>query len=180
MFGSIMPEPLAVPPTVNDPRAVWTVTACSFGNGSVVMMARAVSLPLPRASAATAPRMPGDDAVHLEVDADDAGRCDEHFARIAASAAATSAAMRVGIRHPLVAGAGVGAAAVHDDRARDAAGPREMLLRDEHRRRLREVRREESGRRGGRVGRDHGQIERVGLGLDAAVQRGRRESLSAP
>ena len=32
-------------------RAVCTVTACSLGNGSVVMMARAASLPLPRASA---------------------------------------------------------------------------------------------------------------------------------
>ena len=31
MFGSIMPEPLAVPPTVNVPAAVSTVTACSFG-----------------------------------------------------------------------------------------------------------------------------------------------------
>ena len=31
MFGSIIPEPLAVPPTVNVPRGVFTVTACSFG-----------------------------------------------------------------------------------------------------------------------------------------------------
>src|SRR5688572_26520747 len=40
MFGSIIPEPFAVPPTTNEPRAVSTRTECSFGNGSVVMMAR--------------------------------------------------------------------------------------------------------------------------------------------
>ena len=45
MFGSIMPDPLAMPPTVKDPRGVRTVTACSFGNRSVVMIARAASLP---------------------------------------------------------------------------------------------------------------------------------------
>ncbi len=50
MLGSIMPDPLAVPPIRNDPRAVLTVTACSLGNGSVVMMARAAAPPLPRAS----------------------------------------------------------------------------------------------------------------------------------
>ena len=66
MFGSIMPEPLAMPPIRNDPRRVVTVTACSFGNGSVVMMARAASAPLPRASDRVAVRMPGDDLVDLQ------------------------------------------------------------------------------------------------------------------
>ncbi len=59
MFGSIIPEPLAVPPTVNVPRGVFTVTACSLGNGSVVMIARAITPPCPRSSAAAAARMPG-------------------------------------------------------------------------------------------------------------------------
>src|SRR5688572_21803842 len=59
MFGSIIPEPFAVPPTMKRPLPVSTVIACSFGNGSVVMSACAMSLPLPRASAAAAVRMPG-------------------------------------------------------------------------------------------------------------------------
>ena len=50
MFGSIMPEPFAIAPTENEPRGVVTRTECSLGNGSVVMIARAASLPLPCAS----------------------------------------------------------------------------------------------------------------------------------
>ncbi len=40
MRGSIMPEPLAMPPTVIGPAGVSTTTAQDFGNGSVVMIAR--------------------------------------------------------------------------------------------------------------------------------------------
>ena len=41
MRGSIMPEPLAIPPTVNDPPpGTSTSAAADFGNGSVVMIAR--------------------------------------------------------------------------------------------------------------------------------------------
>ena len=43
MRGSIMPEPLAMPPTRNGADSVVTSTAHSFGNGSVVMIARAAS-----------------------------------------------------------------------------------------------------------------------------------------
>ena len=42
-MGSIMPEPLAMPPTAKLPADVWTRTALSFGHGSVVMMACAAS-----------------------------------------------------------------------------------------------------------------------------------------
>jgi hypothetical protein len=63
---------LAMPPIRNAPCRVVTVTACSFGNGSVVMMARAAS------SALAARERPnrGADArhhfVHFQPDADDA------------------------------------------------------------------------------------------------------------
>ncbi len=43
MRGSIMPEPLAMPPTLNVPDSVRISTAYSFGNGSVVMIARAAA-----------------------------------------------------------------------------------------------------------------------------------------
>src|SRR5689334_3741401 len=59
MFGSIIPDPFAIAPTTNDPRDVVTRTECSFGNGSVVMIARAASPPLPRASAEHACWIPG-------------------------------------------------------------------------------------------------------------------------
>ena len=41
--GSIMPDPFAMPPTWNVPAGVSTLTAYSFGHGSVVMIARAAS-----------------------------------------------------------------------------------------------------------------------------------------
>jgi hypothetical protein len=59
MFGSIIPLPLAVPPMTKAPAAVSTRTASSFGNGSVVISARATSLPLPGAMCAIAVRIPG-------------------------------------------------------------------------------------------------------------------------
>ena len=59
MRGSIMPEPFAMPPTRNDPTArSSTSTAYSFGNGSVVMIARAAAAPPSAASAVTACGMP--------------------------------------------------------------------------------------------------------------------------
>ena len=58
MRGSIMPEPLAMPPTRNEPTSVRTSTAYSFGNGSVVMMPRAAAAPPDSLSAAAACGMP--------------------------------------------------------------------------------------------------------------------------
>ena len=43
IVGSIMPEPLTMPPIVNEPAGVLTRTAVSFGQGSVVIIAFAAS-----------------------------------------------------------------------------------------------------------------------------------------
>jgi hypothetical protein len=46
IIGSIIPEPFAMPPIVMaPPPSRTTCAAASFGNGSVVMMARAASDP---------------------------------------------------------------------------------------------------------------------------------------
>ena len=46
IIGSIIPEPLAMPPIVmSRPPSSATCAAASFGNGSVVMIARAASDP---------------------------------------------------------------------------------------------------------------------------------------
>ncbi len=58
MFGSIIPEPLAIPPTRKFPAGVSTSTEASLGNGSVVMIATAASPPPVLASAADALVMP--------------------------------------------------------------------------------------------------------------------------
>ena len=58
-FGSIMPEPLAIPPTANDaPESSVQRTACSFGKGSVVMIATAACALLPGDSWCAASMMP--------------------------------------------------------------------------------------------------------------------------
>src|SRR3954467_6218870 len=58
MFGSIMPDPFAIPPTRNVPRALVISTDAALGNGSVVMIARAASLPPQGARAAAAEAIP--------------------------------------------------------------------------------------------------------------------------
>ena len=176
MLGSIMPEPFAVPPTVKVPRAVCTVTACSFGNGSVVMMARAVSLPRPRASADTAARMPADTVSHRQADTDHTGGGDEHLVGAAAQARRDIGRHVARVRDAVLAGAGIRAAAVHHDGAHAPLGPLDVLARDEHRRRLRQVRREQRSRSGRTVRGEHGEVERRGRRLDAGVQRRRREA----
>ena len=45
MFGSIMPDPFAIPPMAISRPPRETRAAASFGKGSVVMMARAASPP---------------------------------------------------------------------------------------------------------------------------------------
>ena len=73
----------------------------------------------------------GDDLVHLQVDADDARRGDEHVLGAASEAGGHFGGHAIGVAHALDAGAGIGASAVHDDGAGDAVAPFEMALRDE-------------------------------------------------
>ena len=52
--GWIMPAPFAMPPTrISRPSASRVVTACSLGRVSVVMIARAASVPPARAAQAS-------------------------------------------------------------------------------------------------------------------------------
>ena len=44
-IGSIIPEPFAMPPMSAAPPPIVTCAAASFGNGSVVMIARAAAGP---------------------------------------------------------------------------------------------------------------------------------------
>ena len=145
MRGSIMPEPLAMPPTRNVPMSVRTSTAYSFGNGSVVMMPRAAAAPPSALSAGDRLRNAGAQLVHLQVDADHAGRGDQHLLRVAADRRGGQRRHLARVGHALRAGAGVGAAAVGDDGARASAGGGEVVLADEQRRRLGEVEREHAG-----------------------------------
>ena len=45
IIGSIIPEPFAMPPIVTSRPPIAIRAAASFGNGSVVMIARAASAP---------------------------------------------------------------------------------------------------------------------------------------
>ena len=57
-IGSIIPEPFAIPPILTSRPPIAICAADSFGNGSVVMMARAASAPW-AASAPSAPKAAG-------------------------------------------------------------------------------------------------------------------------
>src|SRR5450759_3288304 len=59
MLGLIMPEPLAMPPTVHRTPSTSNATATSLAKVSVVMMATAASAPPPGVSAVAAAWMPG-------------------------------------------------------------------------------------------------------------------------
>ena len=85
-----MPEPLAIPPMTASRPPIDTRTAASFGNGSVVMIARAATEPWSWASAPIAAGRPVRIFSMLERDADDAGRGDQHLLDAAADAAAPS------------------------------------------------------------------------------------------
>ncbi len=58
IMGSIMPEPFAIPPMTASRPPIDTRTAASFGNGSVVMIARAAADPWSGASAPIAAGRP--------------------------------------------------------------------------------------------------------------------------
>ena len=164
-----------MPPTRNVPCGVSTSTAADFGNGSVVMMASAASDPPALSSAG---RGLGDAAAHsghLQIHADHAGGGHQHVDGRAAERRGRQRRHLARIVQALRTRAGIGAAAVGDDGAGRPARGGQVGLRHQHRRRLRQVQREQGGRGRRCVA---GQEREVGLaaGLDAAVQAGRPEA----
>ena len=121
--------------------------------------------------------MPGDDACRSSASTPMTPvRRDEHLLPACSRArAAVSAAIVSRVGEALFAGAGIRAAAVDDDRAGAALRVLEMPPRDEHRRRLREVRREERRRRGWRVCGEDGEVERGAAALMPQWSAGGRE-----
>ena len=84
IIGSIMPEPLAMPPTRKVPLSrLRSRTRVSFGNGSVVMMPRAASRAARRRQRVGRRGDAALDLRHVQLDADDAGRGDQHVAGLA-------------------------------------------------------------------------------------------------
>ena len=118
MFGAIMPAPLRH--AADDARRVSerrTRPRTSLGRVSVVMMARAASGPAGDGEGGGRRGDARADLVHGQRHADDAGRGHDDLARAGSpSAAATAAAVSRASARPAVAGGGVGAARVHDDR----------------------------------------------------------------
>ena len=68
-----------MPPIVTSLPPMSTRAAASFGNGSVVMIARAACGPLIRAERGDRRRQPAPDLVDRQRDADDAGRRHQHL-----------------------------------------------------------------------------------------------------
>ena len=158
-----------MPPTRKVPLVVVTSTAYSFGNGSVVMIARAAAAPPSAASAFTACGMPARILSILRLTPITPVEATSTWSSGQPTVAAVSLRHFVRIGHALRARARVGAAAVGDDRFRAAAARREVVLAEIDRRRLREIDREHAG--GGRrsVADDQRQI-RLAAGLDSAVE----------
>ena len=68
-----------MPPTLTIPEPIDASIAASFGNGSVVMIARAAAGPPDRGQLAAGIEMPASTSRHVQLDADDAGGRHEHF-----------------------------------------------------------------------------------------------------
>ena len=92
-------------------------SATAFGRVSVVMIARAASAPPSGESWIAA--MPAPDLVHRQVDADHAGRGDEHLGRLDAELLAGQPGHLERVAHPALVGTGVRVPGVHDDRLTD-------------------------------------------------------------
>ena len=123
--------------------------------------------------------MPRAQRVHLQVDADHAGRRDQRVRRRAPDAVGREQRHFARVGHALRSGAGVGAAAVGDDDLRQSLAPRQVLFADQQRSRLGAIRGEDAGGRH-RTGRgDDGQIGPARR-LDAARDARRAETLPAP
>ena len=89
----------------------------------------------------------GEDLAHRQAEADQAGRADQHVARIAADRFGRRGAHRLGIGAALGAGAGIGVAAVDDHARRMAARHVEPLEAGLDRRRAELVLGEDGGGR---------------------------------
>ena len=172
MSGAIMPAPLAMP-IERRPRRRRSgrVRVATFGNVSVVMMARAASRKPPgRASAASRPRCVGERR-RVERLADHAGRGEEHFVGPAADRRRRPPRRSPRRRAALHAGEGVGVAGIDDERPRLAA--RRACARSPLDRRGGAARRgEDAGDRRRRIEADE---EQVGPPLVADAGLGGRE-----
>ncbi len=123
--------------------------------------------------------------LQAEINADNAGRCDEHL--LGTALHLTSDELHSGARHShaRVSSARVGASAIADDRLGAAARHFEIRARDQHRRSLRFVGRKHGRSRHRAVGRHHHDVERPGMrrrldaGIDACGPEARRRCNAA-
>ncbi len=170
-----MPEPLAMPPTRNVRPPADASTADSLGNGSVVMIARAAAAPLAGDNCAGGVRDAALDVDHLQLDADDARGRDKDRRWGTLDGLGRPRRHHAGVLPAVGTRAGVRAAAVDHDRAGVAFGLRKVVAGQEHRRSLRQVRREDSGGARYGVGDEQRQVQ-VARGLDAARHAGGAEA----
>ena len=129
-----------------------------------------------RAECLEGDRQTGPDLVEAEIDADDAGRSDQHLVDRAADQGSRFRRHAARDIHAVSAGAGVGAAAVGDDGLGDAARTGQVLFRHQHRRCLRAVGREHRHRSSGTIGDQEREVEPL-IGFDAGTDTGSAESL---
>ena len=170
MRGSIMPEPLAMPPTrKRADRRSSTSTAYSFGNGSVVMIARAAAAPPSAASAFTACGMPARIASILRLTPMTPVDATRTCSSLQPTAAAVSCAISRASASPCGPVQALAQPLLVTMACARAVARGEVILAERQRRRLREVDREDAGGGRRRVADDQREI-RLAAGLDAAVQ----------
>ena len=145
MFGSIMPEPLAVPPTVNEPRGGLTRDGVLLRervgghDGARRVAAAAIGASADGACGCRSPRCP------WQPDADDAGGCDQHlFWRAAERAPDVARPFARAFASPSSPVQAFAQPLLTTTARADAGVDLEMAFRDEDGRSLREVRREDA------------------------------------
>ena len=119
--GWIIPEPFAIPPTVNPPRA----TTASFGRVSVVMIASAASRAAVLRERRDGRVEPGQQPVQRQPRADHAGREDEHLLGVEVEQPRRLGGARERVELAALAGGRVRDAGVDHDGLR--VGEREVL-----------------------------------------------------
>ena len=161
MFGAIMPAPFAIPPTMHVHFPDGNSTATSLGLVSVVMIARAASAPPCRERRRPASATPartfsmGRRTPMTPVEATSTSSTGQ------AILSATIPAVSRASRRPPAPVPAFAHPALTIDRARPASP--KVLLRDDHRGRLGEVRGEDAGRGAGGVRHQEREVEAVGL-----------------